>query len=257
VDQSTVIQALARIGTGRRFFAPEHAGLLQACRQVFLQAFGIISPVPWFDLVAMQSPVDYLAYAECIVQKRPRVVVETGTASGACALFYLEALRRVHGDDNVRVITIEVERSQIGKTLNAYPQIVSIVGSSVDPEVVSKVYRLAAEISGPVMVTLDSDHSAEHVAKELGSYADLVSPGQYLIVQDTYLGLYWGGNLNGEQQKAVLEGRGGDLKFDYIGCPLGSVEAFLSCDSRFSVDLHPQRWVITQCPFGFLLKSKG
>lgn len=257
MDQSTVLQALTRIGAERRFFAPEHAGLLQACRQVFLQAFGIISPVPWFDLVAMQSPVDYLAYAECIVQKRPRVIVETGTASGACALFYLEALRRIHGDDNVRVITVEFNRSQISKDLSAYPQVVSVIGSSVDPEVVSKVYRLAGEIQGPVMVTLDSDHASEHVARELGSYADLVSPGQYLIVQDTYLGLYWGGNLNGAQQKAVLEGRGGSLQFDYAGCPLGAVEAFLSCDTRFNVDMHPQRWLITQCPFGFLLKSKG
>src|SRR3972149_10482548 len=98
MDQSTILQALARIGIGRRFFAPEYVDLLKACRQVFLQAFGIISPVPWFDLVAMQSPVDYLAYAECIVQKRPRVVVETGTASGGWAPFFLGVFGRVRGD---------------------------------------------------------------------------------------------------------------------------------------------------------------
>lgn len=257
MDQSTVLQALAHIGTSRRFFASEYADLLTAGRHVFLQAFGIISPVPWFDLVAMQSPVDYLAYVECIVRTRPRVIVESGTASGACALFYAEVLKRVHGDGNVRVITVEVDQGQLSKDLGACPQVVSIIGSSVDPEVVRKVHQLAADVPGPVMATLDSDHSAEHVARELGSYADLVSPGQYLIVQDTYLGLYWGGNLNGAQQKEVLAGRGGGLRFDYIGCPLGAVEAFLSCDSRFNVDLHPQRWMITQCPFGFLLKSKG
>lgn len=256
MDQLTVLKALGRIGTARRFFAPEYADTLWIGRQVFYRTFGIVALAPWFDLGAMQSPVDYMAYMECIVKKRPRVVVETGTASGSGALFYAETLKRVHGDDNVRVVTVEVDPSQISRDLGACPQIVSVVGSSIDPGVVKEVRRLAEETSGPIMITLDSCHSAEHVAKEIGSYADLVSPGQYLIAQDTYLGLYWGGNLDAEQQRAVLEGRGGNLRFDYIGSPLGAVEAFLSCDDRFKVDMHPQRWIITQCPFGFLLREE-
>lgn len=255
MDQPTVLDALRRMGTARRFFAPEHEDLLRIGRQVFGRTFGSVALAPWFELGAMQSPVDYLAYAECISKRRPRVVVETGTAAGYGALFYAEAMGRVHGDGNFRVVTVEVDPAQISADLGSRPQIVSVVGDSADPAVVERVRRLAAEVSGPVMVTLDSCHSAEHVAREMGSYADLVSPGQYLIVQDTYLGLYWGGNLDAGQQRAVLEGRGGDLRFDYAGSPLGAVEAFLSCDSRFRVDMFPQRWILTQCPFGFLLKG--
>ena len=35
------------------------------------------------------------------------------------------------------------------------------------------------------MVILDSDHSYAHVTAELDAYGPLVSPGQYLIVEDT------------------------------------------------------------------------
>jgi cephalosporin hydroxylase len=86
-----------------------------------------------------------------------------------------------------------------------------------------------------VACTLDSDHSAEHVARELDAYAPLVTPGHYLVVQDTYLGLY-------------LDG-------DYAGGPLGAVEAFLTEHPEFEIDMHPQRWLITQNPFGWLKRK--
>lgn len=255
-EQARLLDALRRAAAGgRRFFAPEHADTLWIGRQAFYRTFGKVHSMPWFELGAMQSPVDYLAYAECILRKRPRVVVETGTASGAAALFYAEALKRVHRDDNVRVVTVERQPSQISTDLGACPNVRGVIGDSVDPGTVEEVRRLAAEVDGPVMVTLDSDHSAEHVAKEMGSYADVVSPGQYLVVQDTYLGLYWGGNLDHEAMKELFEGRGG-RQFDYMGSPLGAVEALLSCDDRFVVDTHPQRWILTQCPFGFLLRQR-
>lgn len=254
-NQSKILEALKGVGSTRKFFSEEYADTLWIGRQAFWRTFGKVHCMPWFEIGAMQSPIDYLAYAECILQKRPRVVVEMGTASGAAAMFYVEALKRVHRDDNVRVITVEYQPSQISYGISSYPNIFSIIGNSVDPEIVKKVYRLAEEVDGPVMVTLDSDHSAQHVSREIGSYADLVSKGQYLIVQDTYLGLYWGGNLDREMMVEFFEGHP-DRKFDYTGSPLGAVEALLSCDDRFKVDLHPQRWILTQCPFGFLLRER-
>lgn len=255
MEQSTVLDALARLGTARRFFAPEYAPMLDAARRAFYHVFGKVTIFPWFELGAMQCPSDYLAYAECVLLKRPRVIVETGTASGSGALFWAEVLRRVHGDTNVRVITVEVDKRQLSAPIEKCPQIVSLIGSSVDPEISTKVRELAAEIGGPVMVTLDSDHSADHVARELAVYSDLVSRGQYLLVQDTFFGLYWGGNLNGAQQDDLHAGRPGATPYDYIGCPLGAVEAFLSVDDRFVIDTNPQRWLMTQCPFGFLLRG--
>jgi cephalosporin hydroxylase len=37
------------------------------------------------------------------------------------------------------------------------------------------------------MVDLDSSHITEHVAKELEAYAPLVTPGQMLVIEDSFL----------------------------------------------------------------------
>lgn len=241
--------------TGRRRFEFEDPELLGHMRHLYARLFGITRSVNWFQFGAMQAPSDYLLYAECFELTRPRVLIETGTAGGASARFYAEALERIHGSRDFRVVTVErYPTPSMAEFLRGHPCIVSVIGDSTDPAVVAEVVA-AVPSRWPVAVTLDSDHSAEHVLAELSCYADLVSPGQYLIVQDTYIGLYWGGNLNGEQQRAVLEGRGGDLRYDYHALPLGAVEAFLEVHSEFSVDLELQRWLVTQHPYGWLRKA--
>jgi cephalosporin hydroxylase len=256
-SESTVLEALRGLGTKRRFFGPEYSDLLKVARELFYQTIGRITIIPWFEFGAMQCPGDYMSYLECVLIKKPRTIIETGTAGGGGTLFWLEVLKRVHGDSNVRVITIEINQKQISYDVYKHPEITSLIGSTTDTEIAKKVQELVAQSPGPVMVTLDSDHGAEHVAREMAIYSDLVSLGQYMIVQDTFFGLYWGGNLTGEQQRDLHDGVPGSIPFDYSGCPLGAVEAFLSCDSRFEVDMYPQRWILTQCPFGFLLKKSS
>ena len=83
------------------------------------------------------------------------------------------------------------------------------------PDVVAEVARRVG--GGRTMVLLDSDHRMAHVLAELRAYADLVSPGSYLIVQDT--------NVNGH---LVLPGFGPG--------PMEAVREFLATDDRFEVD---------------------
>jgi cephalosporin hydroxylase len=54
---------------------------------------------------------------------------------------------------------------------------------------VAREMAAACEAAGhPVMVIEDSDHSAEHVLANVRAYAEFVSPGSFLIVQDTRFG---------------------------------------------------------------------
>jgi cephalosporin hydroxylase len=61
-----------------------------------------------------------------------------------------------------------------------------IKGDSTDPATVGWVAKRVA--GRRCMVVLDSDHSAEHVAREIYAYAPMVTPGCYLVVEDTIFG---------------------------------------------------------------------
>lgn len=83
------------------------------------------------------------------------------------------------------------------------------------------------------MAILDSNHSRDNVLGELHSYADLVSPGQYLAVEDT--------NLNGHPVRA-----------DFGPGPREAVEAFLEEDPPFDVDRRWEKFFLTFLPGGLL-----
>jgi cephalosporin hydroxylase len=61
-----------------------------------------------------------------------------------------------------------------------------IEGSSIAPEVVSQVHEIAKNYNR-ILVSLDSNHTHEHVLAELQAYAPLVSLGSYCAVFDTII----------------------------------------------------------------------
>jgi cephalosporin hydroxylase len=82
---------------------------------------------------------------------------------------------------------------------------------------------------------LDSDHASEHVLSELPSYAPFVTPGSYLIVEDT--------NVNGHP---VMPEHGPG--------PRETVESFLA-ESEFSTaDVGREKFGLTFNPGGYLLR---
>ena len=111
-----------------------------------------------------------------------------------------------------------------------------ILGSATDPNVIEEVAR---RVQGKkVMVILDSDHHRDHVLAELRLYADLVTPGSYLIVEDT--------NVNGHPV-APQFGPG----------PLEAVRAFLFEDDGFEVDPIGDKFHMSFNPGGYLRRTGG
>lgn len=132
-------------------------------------------------------PADLDRYAQIIADTGPEVIVETGTATGGSARWFAER--------GVEVITIDLDpASATGESTGltevthspaGHPGAASIhwlKGDSVDP---ANVAGIAAMVAGRrCMVSLDSDHSAPHVAAEIAAYGPLVTPGCYLVVED-------------------------------------------------------------------------
>lgn len=136
--------------------------------------------VYWRGVQLVKHPMDMVVFAEVIHTVMPRVIIETGTRTGGSALFFADMMK-IGGVPAGRVVTVDVAEPDTPFTDE---RIRFLRGSSVNLEVLDEVHTLAAN-RAPRMVMLDSDHSPEHVYAELEAYHYLVTPGSYLIVEDT------------------------------------------------------------------------
>lgn len=182
----------------------------------------------WFGSRTFKSPLDMWVYQEILYEKRPDLVVETGTSHGGSALYMAHIMDQL---DHGAVITIDINPTETPP----HPRITYVRGSSTDPAIVERIRAMAS--GKQTMVVLDSDHSAGHVLAELNAYADLVSVSQYLIVEDT--------NLNGHP---VYKGYGSG--------PWEALQRFKRSDRRFKSDRSREKYLFTFNPGGFLLKVR-
>jgi cephalosporin hydroxylase len=158
----------------------------------------------WLGRPVVQLPEDLLRLQELVYRVRPDVIIETGVAHGGGLVFHASLCRLLgHG----RVIGIDIDIRDHNRTaIEAHPLsplITLIEGNSVDPDIVAQV-RSMVEPGMRVMVILDSNHSADHVGRELRAYAPLVTPDSWIVAMDGHMmalaaggprsGADWAGN---------------------------------------------------------------
>ncbi len=141
----------------------------------------------WMGLPVLQLPDDLVRFQEVFWEVRPNLVIETGVYQGGSLLFHA-SLCKALGAGRVVGVDIDVQpgvREAISKhMLSSY--ITLIEGDSSSPEVLKRIEEIH-ESDETTLVLLDSNHSREHVRKELEAYAPLVTPGSYLIAADTIM----------------------------------------------------------------------
>jgi cephalosporin hydroxylase len=187
----------------------------------------------YFEGVSLlKNPLDLWIYQEIIFDLKPTLIIETGTAMGGSALYFARQLDRL-GAGNV--ISVDLERHQSAPT---HPRITYLTGSSVDAEVVASI-RACAATHPRVMVTLDSDHGAAHVLRELDAYAPMVTPGQFIVVEDT--------NITGHPLEISWKGGPG---------PYEAVDSFLSLHPEFERDVMAERYLLSMHPGGWLRRVR-
>jgi cephalosporin hydroxylase len=192
----------------------------------------------WLGIPIIQYPTDIVMMQELLWKLRPDVVVEPGIAHGGSAVLHASVLELLgHGS----VIGVDVEIRQYNKAaILSHPmssRIKLIEGSSVDPATLAQVRTLVG--SAPrVVVVLDSNHTREHVARELECYSPLVSPGSYLVVMDGAMGM----------MADIPRGKP-EWKDDN---PLLAIQDFVREHPEWEIDPHYTRMLVTASPKGFL-----
>lgn len=138
----------------------------------------------WYGRPIIQLPEDIMMIQEEIYKISPDLIIETGVAHGGSLILYASILESI-GIGRVVGIDIEI-RPQNREAIEAHPmskRIDLIEGSSTAPEVVEKIKNIAKDYKN-ILVILDSDHSYSHVMDELNAYADIVTPGSYIVATD-------------------------------------------------------------------------
>lgn len=139
----------------------------------------------WMGRPIIQYPQDMIAMQELIWEIKPDLIVETGIAHGGSLIYYASIMELI-GKGEVLGIDIDI-RDHNKKEIEAHPmfkRIKMIQGSAIDPNIVAEVKK---HVDGKktVMVCLDSNHTHDHVLKELEMYADFTTVGSYCVVFDT------------------------------------------------------------------------
>lgn len=139
----------------------------------------------WLGVPIIQLPSDLIAFQEITFEVKPTVIIECGVARGGSTIFWA-SIQEICGI-KPKVIGIDVDiRPHTLEAINnsRYKESIHLVlGDSTSLETKEKVEKFIAS-NDVVLVVLDSNHTKEHVLKELDLYANLVSVSSYLIVLD-------------------------------------------------------------------------
>lgn len=223
-----------RLGKGihRRFRSLLARKVSQLFFMQIVQKTNNFGSVTWDGVTIWQNLYDLWTTTETIQLLRPDLIVETGTYLGGSALYYANLLDQI---GNGHVVTIDIEN----RHQREHPRIEFLTGDSASPSIVAYVKTLASACSGPVLVILDSDHHADHVAREMEAYAPIVTLGSWMLVQDGVIDVVRGMN----------PGHPG---------PLHAIRRFLPHHPEFEVDQSRcDRFLISHHPMGWLRRARN
>lgn len=197
----------------------------------------------WMGRPIIQYPQDMIAMQELIWDIKPDLIIETGIAHGG-SLIYYASLMELIGKGEVIGIDIDI-REHNRREIEAHPmfkRIQMIQGSAIDEELVAEVAR-RAEGKETIMVCLDSNHTHDHVLRELELYAPFVTVGSYCVVFDTIVE---------DMPKGAYE-----RPWDVGNNPKTAVWEYLKTNDNFEIDHQiDNKLLISVAPEGYLKRVK-
>jgi cephalosporin hydroxylase len=214
----------------------------------------------WLGRPIIQYPQDMVAMQELIWTVKPDLIIETGIAHGgslilsASMLALLELSEAAEKGEVVdpakpkrKVLGIDIDiRPHNKQAIEAHPmasRIEMIQGSSIAPEIMDQVRKVAAGYSR-ILISLDSNHTHEHVLEELKLYAPLTSVGSYCVVFDTVV-------------EDLPKELAGDRPWGPGDNPKTAVFEYLKTHPEFEIDKSVEnKLLITVAPDGFLKRLR-
>lgn len=198
----------------------------------------------WMGLPIIQLPQDIVAMQELIWSTQPDVIVETGIARGGSAVFYASLMELI---GKGKVVSVELDlRDSNRQALENHPmrkRIEILDGDAIAEDTAARV-QSRIRPGDTVLVCLDSNHTHEHVLRELQLYGPMVSVGSYMVVFDTVVEV-----LPEPKEKTRPWGKGDN--------PWTAVQEFLRIDDRFKIlDDYDSKLAVSYAQNGYLQRVR-
>jgi cephalosporin hydroxylase len=224
------------VGIKRLITAPINKETAEAFHKDFYRSLNWRKDLTYCGVPILKNPLDLHIIQEIIWETKPTLIIETGTAWGGSALFYRDLLNKI-GQISLVVSIDDWSNGYVPKNY-CRPERFGIEYMDMDALAAPNHRQLRAWAmhSDRVMVLLDSDHSMSHVLQECILYGEFVTPGCYMVVEDT-------------NADAILP--------EFEGCgPLAATKEFMAFDKRFEVDSAREKFGFSFNMNGYLRRTK-
>jgi cephalosporin hydroxylase len=193
---------------------------------------GIWFTVGWLGVPVQKCPLDLCILQEILVETRPELIIECGVKYGGSTL-YLASICDLTSCG--QILACDATLANLAAAARRHPRIEFIEAGSTSAEFLALAASRAA--GRRTMVVLDSDHRRDHVLEELRKLGPLVSPGCYLVCEDT--------NINGHP-----------VYRDFGPGPFEALEIYLRESGKlWTIDRTRERFLVTFNPGGYLRRN--
>lgn len=184
----------------------------------------------YFGVQALKNPLDAWVYREIIYDLKPDVIVEIGNAFGGGTLSLAHTLDLI---GKGIVLAVDIQHETMHPTVKQHRRVSLITGDACE-----SIDQVKASIApgDTVLVIEDSSHTYANTLAVIRAYSEIVTPGSYLIVEDSHL-------------------RHG---FDYGEAtgPYEAIETFVTENPDFESDRSKESFFITFNPKGYLKRLR-
>lgn len=169
LTKSFYFRRLIQIGFAQYYYYPEFANAWKK--------------TTYLGVPILKNTFDLWNYQEIIYKLKPSLIIEFGVNSGGSSLYFSDILKRVN--KNSKILSVDIGDEILSNKVIENSHIEFLKADSASEIVKKKILELQKIYKGKVFAILDSDHSKAHVLKEMKLLRDILSRGDYLIVEDS------------------------------------------------------------------------
>jgi cephalosporin hydroxylase len=201
----------------------------------------------WCGVPIIRHPDDIVLQQEIMWTLKPTHIIETGVARGG-SLALSSSLMEIAGNQS-KVLGLDIQilphAIEALKPWTTNGRVELLEADSTSSIAISAARDFLDGTQSPALLVLDSNHSHDHVLKELHALAPMLPIGSIVIVADTIV-------------EEMPEDYYPDRPWGRGNNPFTAVKEFLSLNPDFQFD---QRWcrrsLMGECRDGVLIRTKN